>query len=649
MTPDPNFPRLAIRSSDAAQALEAGALDDCLHLLRSDEIDSTDAVRLNCRLGEILFHDGRREDAVECGRRAFALAPSSQAVLHFCAWLFSNCALYADAAAVYGRLLDRQPDWSEGYRHLSGSLAAAGERTKAIEFAIRASDLEPDRFEFALHAGSLLLDGGRADEATRYLNRALEIDPQHPLALRALSGAKWALGQEGEALDLAMWASAFAPGDSELAIHAAELLMRTGRIDDALAVLASAAEQQPNDAALWRMISAAEAQRERPEAALAAIGRAISLAPEAAEYHLHSAHLFYQLGDFAAAADALNEAARLDPASHAAQRAGIDLLLAEGRMTDATARGGELLRAFPEDDGAAEAVLRVLNRRLDTIDGEYAVVGEQAHRLPRRPRPPPGFTERLRTQGRVIQALVIRETRTRFGDSRLGYGWALLEPILHITLLWAMFSLLMHGQPPIGTHFFVFYLTGLVPYHLFVHISTSMTYGVTANGPVLQLPLVKPFDVILARGLLEFATDIAVAAILLTGFAACGLPALPHDPWSAASALGVTALLGCGVGFVNAVLQSLLRSWDRLWNNATRLCYFLSGIFYAPGMMPDWARDVLSWNPMLHAIDWVRTGFFDGYQPHWLDRRYLVVAAVVMLMAGMGLERGLRRRLGEPL
>jgi len=191
--------------------------------------------------------------------------------------------------------------------------------------------------------------------------------------------------------------------------------------------------------------------------------------------------------------------------------------------------------------------------------------------------------------------------------------------------------------------------TGLIPYHVFVHTSTSMTYAVTSNGSLLQLPPVKPFDVILARGLLEFATDLVVAVSLLAGFAAAGIPAMPADLSSISTALVVTALFGCGVGFINAVVQTLFRSWDKLWNNATRLLYFLSGIFYVPGMMPDWARDILAWNPLLHAIDWFRAGFFTTYQPHWLDRRYLATAAVVALLAGLALERGLRRRLSEPV
>jgi capsular polysaccharide transport system permease protein len=176
-----------------------------------------------------------------------------------------------------------------------------------------------------------------------------------------------------------------------------------------------------------------------------------------------------------------------------------------------------------------------------------------------------------------------------------------------------------------------------------------MMHGITSNGSLLQLPPVKPFDVILARGLLEFATDIVVAVMLLAGFAAIGIPAMPDNLWGVATALLAVALLGCGFGFVNGVLQALFRSWDKLWNNATRLLYFFSGIFYVPGMMPDWARDILAWNPLLHAIDWFRAAFFATYQPHWLDRNYLLMAAVLALLAGLSLERGLRSRLSEPV
>ena len=421
------------------------------------------AVREWCRAAEISFHRGDVEPALDYARAAFAQAPDDAEVAHFCAWLFSNAGCYAEAAAAYERLIARYPDWIDGYRHASGAFAAAGDIERAIARAVTASDGAPGNAEFALHAGGLLLDAGRTVAALHYLQRAVAASPDEPRALRGLSAASWALGRPDEALALALHAAALAPETPDIALHAGELLLRSGRIDEALALLRAVLVDHPTDPTLWRLVSTAEAQRGATDKALAAIDEALRAAPDEAEYHLHRGHLFYRQGDFAAAAEAVNRAAALDPESRATRRAELDLLVAGGDLAGATAKGGELLRAFPEDDASAEAVLGVLNRRLDTIDGDYVVVGDRSRRL-RAAHAAPGFGERLRRQARIVHALIIRETRTRFGDSRLGYGWALIEPILHIVLLSAVFSALMHGTPPIGTHFFVFYYTGLVRY-----------------------------------------------------------------------------------------------------------------------------------------------------------------------------------------
>lgn len=176
-----------------------------------------------------------------------------------------------------------------------------------------------------------------------------------------------------------------------------------------------------------------------------------------------------------------------------------------------------------------------------------------------------------------------------------------------------------------------------------------MGFAITGNAPLLQLPLVTTFDVIVARGVLEFVTDIIVAVLMLTGFAAIGLQAFPADFWAPATSLIATVALGFGVGFVNAVVTVFVRSWDRVYAQVTRALYFCSGIFYVPGMMPDWARDLLVWNPLLHAIDWFRSGFFGIYQPHWLDRRYLLISGILAILTGLALHAAFRRKLSEPL
>ena len=602
-----------------------------------------------CRLGEAMLHQGRREHAVACARIAFELRPEEEDTTNLCAWVFSNCGRHEDAAAAYERLLQTRPRWSEGHRHLSGSLAACGQLDCAIFHAGRASDLDPHSFEFAIHAASLCETAGRYHDAVEFLVRAAALAPEVSNVFRQMSSLKLALEEPEEAVALALHALSLAPGDRQNTLYAGELLLRTGRFDEAVDIIGGALDTNPQDEVALRSLSAAHMLRGRITDALEAIDRAVAVTPEIAEYHLHRANLLYRLARLDEAAEAFGRAAALDPSNPDAKRSQLTVYFDSGRFTEALAVGGELIRNAPENEEYAQAVLQVLNRRFETVEGDYVVLSERATRPHREPQPPPGFFETLRTRGRVIYALVIRETRTRFGDSKLGYGWALLEPIAHILMLSLVFAVMMRGRPPIGDEFFIFYYTGIIPYHVFVHTSSSMTYAIASNGSLLQLPLVGTFDVLMARGLLELLTDTLVAVILLAGFGALGLGAMPHEFAGVSVSLLVVWLLGCGCGFLNAVINAFAKSWDKIWAQLTRLLYFCSGIFYVPGMMPEWIRDILTWNPVLHAVDWFRSSFFREYEPHWLDHSYLVMAAVATLLAGLGLERGLQRRLYEPL
>ena len=84
------------------------------------------------------------------------------------------------------------------------------------------------------------------------------------------------------------------------------------------------------------------------------------------------------------------------------------------------------------------------------------------------------------TQARVVYALALRETRTRFGAHRLGYFWALLEPLFWIITFWGLFRV-VNRAAPMGMAVVPFLVTGIVPYELAVktadRVSLSYTIG----------------------------------------------------------------------------------------------------------------------------------------------------------------------------
>ncbi len=90
----------------------------------------------------------------------------------------------------------------------------------------------------------------------------------------------------------------------------------------------------------------------------------------------------------------------------------------------------------------------------------------------------------------TVEALFLREIRTRFGKFRLGYLWAILEPSAHLLILLGIFGYIMHRTMP-DISFPVFLLNGLIPFFIFSSISkrsffTTCGYLESADHSFMQ-------------------------------------------------------------------------------------------------------------------------------------------------------------------
>jgi capsular polysaccharide transport system permease protein len=253
----------------------------------------------------------------------------------------------------------------------------------------------------------------------------------------------------------------------------------------------------------------------------------------------------------------------------------------------------------------------------------------------------------LRLQVRVICALILRETRTRFGESRLGYIWALLEPISHVAIL-SLLYLTMMRRPPIGTSMMLFFLTGIIPYFVFDKNAQRLSGALNANRALLHLALVKNVDVIIARALLELGSTMVVLLLLLAGLASLGeLEHTSFDPLILGHAVLLLWLFGLGIGSINAVLNSIVKSWDQVYKMVTRPLYLLSGVFFMVERIPPPFGTYLRYNPIIHGVDLFRSAFFPGYGRYTTDVEYLTACALGTVIVGFSLERVMRKKLSS--
>lgn len=263
------------------------------------------------------------------------------------------------------------------------------------------------------------------------------------------------------------------------------------------------------------------------------------------------------------------------------------------------------------------------------------------------PRTPAGarIGDGLHTQGRVIIALMLREMRLRSVQSRLSYLLALLEPILQLAMMMGIFTIIGR-RPEFGTSLLLFLGTGILPFFLFTHVSGRSTGAIRASGLVRALTPIQPLDIMLARALLETATLLIVAVLLFGTIYATGVKdAIPSRPLLAIQGFAATALLAIGVGLINGVIGAFFRLWAVIYGVLSRSLLFLSGVFFVPDFMPPPIRYWLSWNPLLHGLEWFRSGFYPTYPTLTLDTTYLIGCGIGALLIGLALERVFRARL----
>ena len=250
----------------------------------------------------------------------------------------------------------------------------------------------------------------------------------------------------------------------------------------------------------------------------------------------------------------------------------------------------------------------------------------------------------LSHQRRVISAIVLREAQTRYGKSSLGYLWAFIEPVTHVAVMsfvyWAI-----NRQSPVGASVLVFFVTGVLPFFLFQKVALHLGNAVRANRLILRLPAVTPFDVVAARAILEGLTWITVATLLFAALIAAGRARPPDQVMVCAAAAFVTFSLGCGVGLMNSVAMTIWPSWARAYPTLTRPLYHFSAIFFFIDHIPPHLRWWLSWNPLVHAVQWFRVGYYSEYASLVLDREYLIKWAIATLVIGLCLERIAQRKL----
>ena len=241
---------------------------------------------------------------------------------------------------------------------------------------------------------------------------------------------------------------------------------------------------------------------------------------------------------------------------------------------------------------------------------------------------------RLIRKIRVLHALMLREMATRYGASRLGYVWALLEPVGFIALLSLLFSQLAHA-PPIGHSFPLFYATGFIAFHWFHDISTVVAKSAYVNRPLFTFPAVTPLDTVLARFSLQALTGLAVAVVIFGAILAIAPGQVRIRPGPLVQGFVLAAVLGLSLGLFNVWATAISKTWELGWSLVSRPLLLISCVFYTFWSAPLLAREVLWFNPLIHVVGCIRAGFYPVYNASHVEPGYVLALSCCLTLVGL--------------
>ena len=211
--------------------------------------------------------------------------------------------------------------------------------------------------------------------------------------------------------------------------------------------------------------------------------------------------------------------------------------------------------------------------------------------------------------------------------------WAVLDPVLTIAILTLVFSGIAH-VPPLGRSFTLFFATGYAAFYMYRSTSDQVASAIDANRALLNYPVVRPYDAVIGRIVLQVATLFVVNLLLFGGlWFVVPFEQIDLGPILLASLIAI--VLGAGVGASNIVWFHLSSPYQQVWGIINRPAFIISGVFFLPDTVPHPFREYLLWNPLVHVVGLFRTGFYPTYRANYVDMPYIVGLAVFAIVFGL--------------
>jgi ABC-type polysaccharide/polyol phosphate export permease len=254
--------------------------------------------------------------------------------------------------------------------------------------------------------------------------------------------------------------------------------------------------------------------------------------------------------------------------------------------------------------------------------------------------------------------LTLRELRSRYKRSALGWTWSLLNPLSTVIIFSIVFSFFLQIQPPVGRpsgihNFAVFLLCGLLPFNYLSNTMSGSLDALLANSNLIR-KVYFPREILvvstLASLLVTMLVELGVLCVILLLLGNMVLPWIPM----LLLLVVIETVFVLGIGLMLSVLNVYFRDVKHFIGIAMQALFYSMPIVYPISVVENAASRtsfpvlrLYTLNPLVRMVDAYRAVLYDLRFPALSDVVYFSIWAVALLGLGIVVFRRLDRRLAE--
>ncbi len=248
--------------------------------------------------------------------------------------------------------------------------------------------------------------------------------------------------------------------------------------------------------------------------------------------------------------------------------------------------------------------------------------------------------------------LTLRELRSKYKRSFLGWAWSLVTPLATMVVYTIVFSLFFRAKLAPGVHglneFALWLMCALLPWTFFANAMMGCMTAVVGNSSLISKTYfdrrLLPASTV-GSALVSHLIEMGLLVVVLLGF----------GDWEAVAFIPVLLMLiaimtiaGFGAGLLVSAVNVYFRDVEHFMTILLMIWMYLTPIIYPIAITKKYAP-YIKLNPMTEMANCFRWVLYYGRFPSAVDLGYFTGFALIMLAAGWAVFTRLQGGFAEEL